>query len=80
MQLQNALRRRRRSELRVNGPNAEGFFAAATGLRDLQSAVDPEQGFTTQPAGAVAVVSQSGGLGFALLNRGRELGLTSGRS
>jgi acetate---CoA ligase (ADP-forming) len=65
-----------RSALRVNGPNAEGFYAAGSGVcATFSPAVDPEQGFTAQPAGPVAVVSQSGGLGFALLNQGREMGI-----
>jgi acyl-CoA synthetase (NDP forming) len=67
------------SEMRVCGPNSEGFFyPAARVCATFSPAVDPEQGYTMPPPGSVAVVSQSGGLGFALLNRGRDLGLTCG--
>jgi len=68
-----------RTSLRVNGPNAEGFFyPAARVCATFSPAVDPEHGYTMQAPGPVAVVSQSGGLGFALLNRGKDMGLTCG--
>jgi acetate---CoA ligase (ADP-forming) len=67
------------TSLRVCGPNAEGFFyPAARVCATFSPAVDPEHGYVLQASGPVAVVSQSGGLGFALLNRGRDLGLTCG--
>jgi acyl-CoA synthetase (NDP forming) len=67
------------SNLRVCGPNAEGFYyPPARVCATFSPAVDPEHGFEMPPAGRVAIVSQSGGLGFALLNRGRDLGLTCG--
>jgi acyl-CoA synthetase (NDP forming) len=69
----------RGSALRVCGPNAEGFFYPASRVcATFSPAVDPEHGYVLQAPGPVAVVSQSGGLGFALLNRGRDLGLTCG--
>jgi acyl-CoA synthetase (NDP forming) len=68
-----------RTPLRVCGPNAEGFFyPAARVCATFSPTVDPEHGYELQAPGPVAVVSQSGGLGFALLNRGRDLGLTCG--
>jgi len=69
----------RATSLRVCGPNAEGFFYPAGRVcATFSPAVDPEHGYVLQKAGPVAVVSQSGGLGFALLNRGQDLGLTCG--
>ena len=72
-----------RSGLRVCGPNSEGIFHPAVGLcATFSPAVDPEHGFIpaavgTQP-GPIAVVSQSGGLAFALLNHAKERGLAVG--
>jgi acetate---CoA ligase (ADP-forming) len=68
-----------RTGLRICGPNAEGFFyPAARVCATFSPAVDPEHGYEMPAEGSVAIVSQSGGLGFALLNRGRDLGLTCG--
>jgi acetate---CoA ligase (ADP-forming) len=68
-----------RTPLRVCGPNAEGFYyPAARVCATFSPTIDPEHGYEVQAPGPVAVVSQSGGLGFALLNRGRDLGLTCG--
>ena len=72
-----------RSGLRVCGPNSEGIFNPAVGLcATFSPAVDPEHGFVPAPAGApcgpIAVVSQSGGLAFALLNHAQDRGLTVG--
>src|SRR5216683_169829 len=72
-----------RSGLRVSGPNSEGIFHPAVGLcATFSPAVDPEHGFTPaapglQP-GPIAVVSQSGGLAFALLNHAGDRGLAVG--
>jgi acyl-CoA synthetase (NDP forming) len=68
-----------RTSLRVNGPNAEGFYyPPARVCATFSPAVDPEHGYVAQAPGPVAVVSQSGGLGFALLNRGKDMGLSCG--
>ncbi len=72
-----------RSGLRVCGPNSEGIFHPAVGLcATFSPAVDPEHGFIPAAVGAqpgpIAVVSQSGGLAFALLNHAEERGLTVG--
>jgi acetate---CoA ligase (ADP-forming) len=73
-----------RTGLRVNGPNAEGlYYPAARLCATFSPALDPEHGFPTPAAtpaeaGPIGVVSQSGGLGFAILNHGRELGLKFG--
>jgi acetate---CoA ligase (ADP-forming) len=67
------------TSMRVCGPNAEGFYyPAARVCATFSPAVDPEHGFVMPADGSFAVVSQSGGLGYALLNRGRDLGLTCG--
>ena len=69
----------RRTGMRVSGPNAEGFYneigrVAAT----FSPAVDVRPGaarlvVTTRRIG---IVAQSGGIGFALYNRGRGMGLS----
>jgi acyl-CoA synthetase (NDP forming) len=65
-----------RSSLRVCGPNCEGYFNATVGVpAGFSPAIDPERGYSGTRAGSVGIVAQSGGLGFALFNRGLELGL-----
>jgi acyl-CoA synthetase (NDP forming) len=66
--------------LRVNGPNAEGlYYPAARLCATFSPALDPEHGFPAPAApGSIGVISQSGGLGFAILNHGREQGLEFG--
>src|SRR5436305_2333267 len=69
----------RRTGMRISGPNAEGFYneidrVAAT----FSPAVDVKPGaarhvVTTRRIG---IVAQSGGIGFALYNRGRAMGLS----
>ena len=73
----------KRTGLRVCGPNSEGIFNPAVGLcATFSPAVDPEHGFVPAPAGVppgpIAVVSQSGGLAFALLNHAEDRGLAVG--
>ena len=59
------------------GPNSEGIYKPSNGLcATFSPAVDPEHGF--EPAatgGPIAIVSQSGGLAFALLNHAQDRGL-----
>jgi acetate---CoA ligase (ADP-forming) len=69
----------RRTGLRVCGPNAEGFHndvahVAAT----FSPAVEVKPGEERLQASErrIGIVAQSGGMGFALYNRGRALGLT----
>ena len=69
----------RRTGLRVSGPNAEGFHndvahVAAT----FSPAVEVKSGDEVLRATErrVGVVAQSGGIGFALYNRGRAQGLS----
>jgi len=63
----------RRYDMAVCGPNAEGFANLATGLCATFSPVLEETG--EYPQGRIAVVSQSGGVGFSFLDRGRPKGL-----
>jgi acyl-CoA synthetase (NDP forming) len=68
----------RSSGMRVLGPNAEGFFNLPGGIPvTFSPTVDYERGLTRLVPGNVAVVSQSGGLGFALFNWGQAVGLGS---
>ncbi len=67
----------RRSGMRVCGPNSEGFHnevdrVTVTFSPAVESELEP---FPALPGPRVGVVGQSGGMGFALFNRGRALGL-----
>ena len=64
------------TSLRVCGPNCEGFFNLTGGVpAGFSPTIDPERAFQPSEPGPVAIVAQSGGLGFALFNRGLEQGL-----
>jgi acyl-CoA synthetase (NDP forming) len=63
-----------RTALRICGPNSEGFFAPGV-CATFSPVVDLECGYAPSPAGPIAVVAQSGGVGFGILNRGREQGM-----
>lgn len=67
----------RRTGMRVCGPNAEGFHnEPARVTATFSPAVeDPSVGGPPVSAKRIGVVAQSGGIGFALYNRGRALGL-----
>ncbi len=69
----------RRTGMRICGPNAEGFYneigrVAAT----FSPAVDVKPGAIRHVATTrrIGIVAQSGGIGFALYNRGRAMGLS----
>lgn len=69
----------RRTGLRISGPNAEGFWSAkARVAATFSPAVDLKPGEETLTASErrIGVVAQSGGMGFALYNRGRASGLS----
>ena len=70
----------RRTGLRVCGPNSEGIYNPTNGLcATFSPAVDPEHGFEPPGRGGpLAIVSQSGGLAFALLNHAQDRGLGIG--
>ncbi len=68
----------RRTGMRVCGPNAEGFHnepghVSATFSPAVDRAADDHP---TATANRIGIVAQSGGMGFALYNRGRALGLS----
>ncbi|HZB91850.1 MAG TPA: CoA-binding protein, partial [Stellaceae bacterium] len=68
----------RRTGLRISGPNAEGFYSARARLAATFSPaveVKPQHEALTLGERRIGVVAQSGGMGFALYNRGRALGL-----
>src|SRR5437870_548283 len=59
-------------------PNCEGFYNIVGGIAaTFSAAAEPLESERALPHASrrVAVVAQSGGLGFAILNRGRALGL-----
>jgi acyl-CoA synthetase (NDP forming) len=67
----------RRTGMRVLGPNAEGFHnevaqVSATFSPAVNRAADTHP---TALRARIGIVAQSGGMGFALYNRGRALGL-----
>ncbi|HKN98130.1 MAG TPA: CoA-binding protein [Pseudonocardiaceae bacterium] len=63
-------------ELRVIGPNAEGLMNVVDGVPlGFSPTIDYRRGLRRLIAGDVAVLSQSGGLGFALFNDGMSRGL-----
>ena len=69
----------KRSGMRVSGPNAEGFFNAIDRVAATFSpAVDvkADESSLVATSRRIGIVSQSGGIGFALYNRGRAMGLS----
>ena len=70
----------KRTGMRIAGPNCEGFYNALGNVAATFSPVVDDlkgaQVFEAAPDRRVGVVSQSGGLGFALLTRGRAAGLS----
>lgn len=68
----------RRTGLRISGPNGEGFYSARSRVAATFSpAVDlkPDDETPVASERRIGVVAQSGGMGFALFNRGRAQGL-----
>ncbi|HEY2552496.1 MAG TPA: acetate--CoA ligase family protein [Streptosporangiaceae bacterium] len=66
----------RHQGLRLAGPNSEGFINVYGAVpATFSPAADPDRGMQHLLPGPVAVVSQSGGLGFALFNDGQTRGL-----
>ncbi len=70
----------RRTGMRICGPNAEGFHNEVDRVSATFSpAVDRDADDNpTATASRIGIVAQSGGMGFALYNRGRALGLSFG--
>jgi acyl-CoA synthetase (NDP forming) len=67
----------RRTGMRISGPNAEGFHNELAHVSATFSPVVEPRADTVTIAEArrIGVVAQSGGIGFALYDRGRALGL-----
>jgi acetate---CoA ligase (ADP-forming) len=68
----------RRTGMRISGPNAEGFFSSRQRVAATFSpAVDVKPGATPLHATQrrIGIVAQSGGIGFAYLNRAKALGV-----
>jgi acyl-CoA synthetase (NDP forming) len=67
----------RRTGMRILGPNAEGFYnEVARVTATFSPAVDRDADDNPTALHArIGIVAQSGGMGFALYNRGRALGL-----
>jgi acyl-CoA synthetase (NDP forming) len=67
----------RRTGMRISGPNAEGFHneVAQVSATFSPTVERRDDAFTIAGARRIGVIAQSGGMGFALYNRGRALGL-----
>jgi acetate---CoA ligase (ADP-forming) len=67
----------RRTGMRICGPNAEGFFNSISRIAATFSpATDPaSESKISAVSSRIAVVAQSGGIGFSLYGRGRAQGL-----
>src|SRR6201987_4267705 len=68
----------KRTGMRISGPNAEGFYSSIQRVAATFSpAVDVKPGVTPLIATKrrIGIVAQSGGIGFAYLNRARALGV-----
>jgi len=68
----------KRTGMRISGPNAEGFFSSrAQVAATFSPAVDvrPDVVPLVATERRIGVVAQSGGIGFAYLNRAKALGL-----
>jgi acyl-CoA synthetase (NDP forming) len=64
------------SGLRFLGPNSEGFINLAGPVpAGFSPTIDLERGLRTLRTGEIAVVAQSGGIGFALFSDGNARGL-----
>jgi len=68
----------RRTGMRISGPNGEGFHNEIARVSATFSPAVDRQSDTNPVAckARIGVVAQSGGMGFALYNRGRALGLS----
>lgn len=68
----------RRTGMRISGPNCEGYWNAIARISTTFSpAVHPDKDGRTTPVSRrrVGIIAQSGGIGFALFDRGRSAGL-----
>ena len=68
----------KRSGMRISGPNAEGFLSEVQKVAATFSpTVDVKPGYVPLVAttGRIAIVAQSGGIGFAIKHRAKALGV-----
>ena len=68
----------RRTGMRISGPNGEGFHNEIARVSATFSPAVDRDGDTNPVAlqARIGIVAQSGGMGFALYNRGRALGMS----
>ena len=66
-----------RSGMRINGPNGQGFYNAALNLAATFTSTLSNRPARTQRISAkkTGIIAQSGGVGFALFQHGRQIGL-----
>jgi acyl-CoA synthetase (NDP forming) len=65
-----------KTAMRVVGPNCEGLVSMSNAMPlTFSPAVDPNRGGRRITAGSVAVISQSGGLAFAVAQWGTDIGI-----
>lgn len=67
-----------RTGMRISGPNAEGYYNQIAGIAATFSPtvdVKPDQPRLVATTKRIGIVAQSGGIGFAIYNRAKALGI-----
>lgn len=68
----------KRTGMRISGPNAEGYYNQISGIAATFSPtvdVRPDQPRLVATKKRIGIVAQSGGIGFAIYNRAKALGI-----
>ncbi len=68
----------KRTGMRISGPNAEGYYNQVAGIAATFSPtvdVKPDQPRLVASKKRIGIVAQSGGIGFAIYNRAKALGI-----
>jgi acyl-CoA synthetase (NDP forming) len=68
----------KRTGMRISGPNAEGYYNQISGIAATFSPtvdVRPDQPRLVATTKRIGIVAQSGGIGFAIYNRAKALGI-----
>ncbi|UGV25063.1 CoA-binding protein [Rhodopseudomonas boonkerdii] len=68
----------KRTGMRISGPNAEGYYNQIAGIAATFSPtvdVKPDQPRLVATTKRIGIVAQSGGIGFAIYNRAKALGI-----
>lgn len=68
----------KRTGMRISGPNAEGYYNQIAGIAATFSPtvdVKPDQPRLVATKKRIGIVAQSGGIGFAIYNRAKALGI-----